>query len=83
MFLPAARDAKTKRVKRRRTEAMRDNIAGLVEANPARALVMTYVRSLVADGHAEWDLRENGDIHLRLQTGETFLLADTTIIRIA
>jgi hypothetical protein len=62
--------------------AARDATSGLVDTNSARALVMSHIRQLVADGHAEWDRRENGDIHLRLQTGETFLLADM-IIRIA
>jgi hypothetical protein len=83
MFPPGARDAKTKRPKCCRIEATRNDIAGPVESNPAKALVMTHLRRLVVDGHAEWDWRENGDIHLRLQTGETFLLADTTITRIA
>jgi hypothetical protein len=83
MFPPGARDAKTKRPKRCRIEATRDTIAGLVDADPAKALVMTHLRRLVVDGHAEWDWRDNGDIHLRLQTGEAFLLADTTITRIA
>jgi hypothetical protein len=83
MFPPGARDAKTKGPKRCRIEAGRHDIADLVEADPAKALVMTHLRRLVVDGHAEWDRRDNGVIHLRLQTGETFLLADTTITRIA
>ena len=52
-------------------------------ADPAKALVMTYVRRLVVDGYAEWDVVENGDIQLRFHTGETFLFARTMIIRIA
>jgi hypothetical protein len=83
MFSPGARDAKTRRAKRSHREATRDTVAGLVDANPAKALVMSHIRQLVAEGRAEWAWHENGDIRLRLQTGETFLLADTAIIRIA
>jgi hypothetical protein len=83
MFPPGARGAKTRRPRRCRIEATCDTIAGPVETNPAKAIVMTHLRRLVVDGHAEWDRRENGDIHLRLQTGEAFLLAHTTITRIA
>jgi hypothetical protein len=83
MFPPGGRDAKTRRPKRCRSEATRDTVAGHLEADPAKALVMSHIRRLVADGHAEWDWHENGDIRLRLQTGETFRLADTTITRIA
>jgi hypothetical protein len=83
MFPPGARDAKTTRSKRCRIETGRHDIAGLVDADPAKALVMTHLHRLVVDGHAEWDRRDNGDIHLRLQTGEAFLLAHTTITRIA
>jgi hypothetical protein len=83
MFLRSAFDAKTKRERRRRTRTMPDAIAGLVHADPAKARVMTYFHRLVADGHAEWRMLENGDIRLRFRSGETYLLAKTTIIRIA
>ncbi len=82
MFPPGARNAKTGHAKRCRTGATRDAIAG-VEGNSAKAFVISHIRQLVADDHAQWHRRENGDIHLRLQTGETFLLADTAITRIA
>jgi hypothetical protein len=45
--------------------------------------VLTYFRRLVAGGYAEWHMLENGDIQLRLHTGETYRLAKTTITRIA
>ncbi|MGX9426193.1 MULTISPECIES: hypothetical protein [Bradyrhizobium] len=83
MFPRDAFDAKTKREKRRRTRTMPDATAGLVYADPAKGRVMAYFRRLVADGHAEWQMLENGDIRLRFRTGETYLLAKTTIIRIA
>jgi hypothetical protein len=83
MFPRGALDAKMRREKLCGTDATSDAIAGLFRADPAKALVMTYVRRLVVDGYAEWDMLENGDIQLRFQTGETFLLARTMIIRIA
>ena len=73
----------TKRGKSCGTDAMSDAIMGLVHADPAKALVMTYFRRLVADGYAEWHMFENGDLQLRLHTGETYLLAKTMITRIA
>jgi hypothetical protein len=72
-----------RRGKLRRTEATPDAIAGVIHVNAAKALVMTYIGQLVADGYAEWDLLESGDVHLRCRTGEIFLLAETVIIRIA
>ena len=57
--------------------------AGRVHADPAKARVMACFRRLVADGYAEWQMLENGDIQLRFRSGETYLLAKTTIIRIA
>jgi hypothetical protein len=73
----------TKRGKSCGTDATSDAIMGLVHADPAKALVMTYFRRLVADGYAEWHMLENGDLQLRLHTGETYLLAKTMITRIA
>jgi hypothetical protein len=43
---------------------------------------MTYLGQLVRDGFAEWRMLENGDVELRLFSGEVFLLADATIARI-
>jgi hypothetical protein len=44
---------------------------------------MSYVCLLIANGCAEWDLLDNGDIQLSFNTGATFLLADKVIIRLA
>jgi hypothetical protein len=49
----------------------------------AKTLVLTYLHQFVASGHAEWHVLENGNIRLRMLTGETYLLAKTTVIRIA
>jgi hypothetical protein len=80
MSSPGARNARVRPAKRR-ARTLNGAILGGVNADPAKMLVMKCVRLLVADGHAEWDRRENGDIHLRLRSGETFLLADATITR--
>jgi hypothetical protein len=72
--------AKTRREKLCGTDAASDAV---FHADPAKALVMSYVRRLVVDGYAEWDLLESGDIQLSFQTGETFLLTRTMIIRIS
>jgi len=58
-------------------------IAKRCNADAAKALVMSYVCLLVANGCAEWDLLDNGDIRLSFNTGETFLLAEKVIIRLA
>jgi len=62
---------------------MSDAIARLFQADPAKALVMQYVAQLVADGLAEWDVLDNGQVQVRFNTGETFLLAETAITRLA
>jgi len=58
------------------------NIARRPRPDP-KTLVMAHLRQLVAGGYAEWHVLENGDIRLRLLTGETYLLAKTTVTRIA
>ena len=76
-------DAKTSGRRLCGTKAMRDAIAGRFQADPAKTLVMKYFAQLVADGFAEWDMLDNEDIQLRFNTGETFLLTETVIIRLA
>ena len=78
-----ASDAGTNRGKSCGTDAAPDAIACLVHRDPAKALAMIYFRRLVADGYAEWHMLEDGDIRLHLLSGETYLLAKTTITRIA
>ena len=48
-----------------------------------KPLVMKYIGQLVAAGHAEWEMRENGSVQLRCRTGEIFLLGETMILRVA
>ncbi|HEX2843597.1 hypothetical protein [Hyphomicrobium sp.] len=70
-------------------KARRRNLPGseaatvaLSQANPDKALVMKYVGQLVADGYAEWDVLGNGEVEVRFTSGETYLLAETTILRL-
>lgn len=62
---------------------LRDAIAGLAPGDRAKALVMRHIGQLVADGMAEWHRPDNGDIQLRFHTGETLLLTETAIVRLA
>jgi len=82
---PAGRRANAKARRRRlgATQASPDANAGLAHADPAKAYVMHYVGQLVADGQAQWNMLGNGDIQLSLNTGETLLLAERVIIRLA
>jgi hypothetical protein len=83
MVSPGDFSGKTRRRRLCGTKATPDAIAGLFRADPAKALVMKYIGQLVGSGFAEWDMFDNGDIQLRFNTGETFLLAETVIIRLA
>jgi hypothetical protein len=62
---------------------MSDAISRPFQADPAKKLVTKYVRQLVAEGLAEWDVLDNGRVQVRFNTGETFLLAETAITRLA
>jgi hypothetical protein len=65
------------------TKATSQSINGLFLADPAKALVMTCIGRFVADGCAQWNVPDNGDIQLRFNTGETFLVTKTVIVRLA
>ena len=53
------------------------------DADLIKTLALAAIGRGVAAGHAEWKTLETGEIELRLPTGETFLLAEATIIRLA
>ena len=76
-------DAKPRRRRLCANKATSDVIAGLVHADPAKALVMTCIAQIVADGHAQWTTLDDGDIELSFNSGEMFLLAERVIIRLA
>jgi hypothetical protein len=83
MFSRGGFDARPGRRRTRGSKASAAAIAGLSRADPAKALVMTCICELVADGYAAWDVLDNGDVQVRLDTGETFLLAEAVIVRLA
>jgi hypothetical protein len=83
MFLTGAQNARARREKTCGTAAAPDGIARTLYADPTKALVMTYFDELVSHGYAEWSPLDNGDVELRFFGGQVFLLADTTITRIA
>src|SRR5882757_10020737 len=76
-------DAKVRQGRHSATKTIRDAVAGLSPGDPAKTLVMMHFGQLVADGFAEWEMFGDGALWLHLNTGETFLLAETAIIRIA
>jgi hypothetical protein len=76
-------DAKRSRRALSGTKVTPDAITAVSHADLAKMLVLKYVGQLVADGFAELDMLDNGDFQLRFNTGETFLLAETGIIRLA
>jgi hypothetical protein len=52
-------------------------------ADADKALVMALLGILLREDHADWELLDDGDIELRLTTGEAFRLGDSTVTRIA
>ncbi len=44
---------------------------------------MAWIAQSVAEGRADWELLESGDIGLCFKTGERFVLADSGIRRLA
>ena len=83
MFSRGGFDARPGRRRARGSKASAAAIAWLSRADPAKALVMKCIGELVADGHAVWEVLDNGDVQVRLDTGETFLLAEAVIVRLA
>jgi hypothetical protein len=57
--------------------------AGSRRAPDAKSLVMATIGALVDDGKAEWNRTANGEIELRLSTGEVFLLGEVFVTRVA
>lgn len=71
------------RTRRRSLPGTEAGIVALAGDNPDKALVMAHIGQLVADGFAAWEERDNGEIEVRFASGETYLLAETTILRLA
>ena len=76
-------DARPKPNRLRAAKVAPGAIAGAVYSDPDKALVMTVIGQLVADGHAEWTMLDDGDVELSCNSGETFILAERVLIRLA
>lgn len=57
--------------------------ASPAHADPIKEFVIAHFWQLAADGLAEWSPMRDGNVELRLSTGETFLLGNTSMTRIA
>lgn len=82
MFSRGGFDAKTSRRRLPGTEEAIEALVALAKDNPDKALVMAYIGQLVADGFAVWDMLDNGEVEVRFTSGEVYLLAETTILRL-
>lgn len=77
------------RTSRRSLPGTEDAIGALValvaiaKDNPDKALVMSHIGQMVAGGFAVWEQLETGEVEVRFTSGETYLLAETTILRLA
>lgn len=83
MFSRGGFDAKASRGKLAGTKEATDALVALAQDNADKALVMTYIGQLVADGYAEWAMLDSGEVEVRFTSGETYLLAETTVLRLA
>lgn len=83
MFSRGGFDAKAYRRKLPGTEEATDALVALAKDNPDKAFVMKYIGQIVVDGYAEWEMLDGGEVEVRFTTGETYLLGETTILRLA
>ncbi|TAN00714.1 MAG: hypothetical protein EPN45_14025 [Rhizobiaceae bacterium] len=83
MFSRGGFDAKASRRNLPGTEEAIDALVALAQDNRDKALVMKYIGQLVADGYANWAMLDNGEVEVRFTSGETYLLAESTILRLA
>jgi hypothetical protein len=77
------KSAKTGREKSCGTAATLGGFPERFRHDPAKSIVMRHIGRLVSDGFAEWRVLDDAEIELRFVSGEVFLLAETTITRIA
>jgi hypothetical protein len=64
-------------------EEATDALVALAKDDPDKALVISSIGQLVAGGFAVWEPLETGEVEVRFTSGETYLLANTTILRLA
>jgi hypothetical protein len=80
MFPRGGYNAGTSRRRLRGTTTTPDAIARRRHTDPGKALVMKFIAELVVDGFAEWELLGSGEIKLRFDTGEIFILGEKAIV---
>ncbi|HEV7307863.1 hypothetical protein [Ensifer sp.] len=83
MFSRGGSDAKGSRRKRPQPRETIDTLIARAKGNPAKALVLTCIGQLAIAGLVELRMRENGEAEARFTSGEIYLLAETTVIRLA
>ncbi|MGO4675514.1 hypothetical protein AB4Z40_21670 [Bosea sp. 2YAB26] len=83
MFSSGGFNARTSRRRLPGTEDAIGALVALAKDDPDKALVMSHIGQLVAGGFAVWELLETGEVEVRFPSGETYLLAETTILRLA
>jgi hypothetical protein len=76
-------DPKPRRPRRCDTKARPDPTDTRVDADPPKVCVMGHICQLIANGYADWDVLDSRDIRLSFNTGQTFLLAERAIVRLA
>ncbi|MBZ9807345.1 hypothetical protein LB542_13265 [Mesorhizobium sp. BR1-1-9] len=59
------------------------NGAAVRRAEDAKSLVMAAIGRLVDGSKAEWSRTATGEIELRLESGEVFLLGEVAVTRVA
>lgn len=52
-------------------------------SDPDKVLVVKHISRLIAKGFAEWTPLESGAVQVRFTSGETYHLAETTVLRVA
>jgi hypothetical protein len=65
------------------TEVTPDAIAALAHGDAAKIFVLSCISQLLARGCAERRARDSDEIELRFGTGETFILTESAILRVA
>lgn len=76
-------DLKANRRKLPRTVWTIKVLVGLAQNNPDKELVMKYIGQLMVAGHVEVELLDNGEVEVRFASGETYILAEATILRVS
>ncbi len=83
MFSRGGYDANAKRRRSDEAEKAFNGLSSFSQNDPEKQLVLTYIARLIADGYAEFDVQESGEIEVRFTSGEIYLLGEASILRLA